>query len=87
MSNLFDDEVIEYFLNNQLQLFPEEVASSFEEAEVFLEDCLAIVLSSKEEVISYMEESMDIEGMNSDEIIAQPEVFPLPDGRYLVVEG
>ena len=41
MNSEYDNEVIECFLENQLQLFPEEVATNLEEAEVFLEDCLA----------------------------------------------
>ncbi len=37
----FDDAVLQCFLDNQGQLFPEEdVASSLEEAEAFLEESL-----------------------------------------------
>lgn len=32
----FDDAVLQCFLDNQLQLFPEKVAESLEEAEDFL---------------------------------------------------
>ena len=34
----FDDDVLECFLDNQLQLFPEKVAETLEEAENFLEE-------------------------------------------------
>ena len=30
---------------------------------------------------------MDIAGMSEEEILEASEVFPLPDGRYLIVEG
>ncbi len=46
----FDDVVLQCFLENQGQLFPEEnVASNLEEAEAFLEECLAVVVNSIEE--------------------------------------
>ena len=41
----FDDAVLKCFLENQCQLFPEEdVVSTLEEAESFLEECLACLL-------------------------------------------
>lgn len=87
MTNEFDEEVIQVFLKKQLQLFPEPVAESSEEAEFFLEDCVAVVCESKDEVLEYMEDTMDIVGMSEDEVLDSPEVFKLPHGRYLVVEG
>ena len=36
----YDDDVLECFLENQLQLFPEKVAENLEEAEEFLEECI-----------------------------------------------
>lgn len=44
----FDDAVLECFLENQLQLFPQEVAETLEEAEDFLEECMAVVVNSVE---------------------------------------
>ena len=38
----YDDAVLGCFLSNQLQLFPEKVAESIEEAENFLEECMEI---------------------------------------------
>lgn len=84
----FDDEVLECFLKNQLQLFPERVAKSLEEAEDFLEECMAVVVDSVEEVIEYFEEEgIDIEGAVGEDILEADEVFEVGDGRYLIVEG
>lgn len=84
----FDDAVLECFLEKQLQLFPEPVADSMEEAESFLEDCMAVVVDSAEEVLEYFdEEGIDMEGTDADEILEADEVFDIGDGRYLIVEG
>ena len=84
----FDDEVLECFLDNQLQLFTEKVAETLEEAEDFLVDCMAVVVDSVEEVVEFFEEEgMDTEGMSDDEILNADEVFDIGDGRYLIVEG
>ena len=48
--NEYDEEVLKFFLENQLQLFPETVADTMEEAEYFLEDCMAVVCKNKKEV-------------------------------------
>ena len=72
----YDDDVLECFLENQLQLFPEKVAENLEEAEDFLEECMAVVVDSVEEVIAYFEEEgIDIEGAMDDEILDADEVF------------
>lgn len=84
----YDDDVLECFLENQLQLFPEKVAENLEEAEDFLEECMAVVVDSVEEVIAYFEEEgIDIKGAMDDEILDADEVFDVGDGRYLIVEG
>lgn len=84
----FDDDVLECFLENQQQLFPEKVAETLEEAEDFLEDCMAVVVNSVEEVLEYFEEEgIDTEGVMDDEILEADEVFDIGDGRYLIVEG
>lgn len=83
----YDEICLDYFLKHQAQLFREEVASTQEEAEEFLEDCLAVVCGSLQEVKDYLDESgADVTGMSLKEIEEASEVFPLPDGRYLVVE-
>ena len=84
----FDDDVLECFLENQQQLFPEKAAETLEEAEDFLEDCMAVVVDSVEEVIEYFEEEgIDTEGVMDEEILDADEVFDIGDGRYLIVEG
>lgn len=85
---MFTEECINTFLENQEQLFPQAVAESYEAAEAFLEDCMAQVVDSLEEVREYLEESgADVEGMSDEELEDASEVFALPDGKYLIVEG
>ena len=85
---MFTEECINTFLENQEQLFPQAVAESYEAAEAFLEDCMAQVVDSIEEVREYLEESgADVEGMSVEELEDASEVFALPDGKYLIVEG
>lgn len=84
----FERGVTEYFLEHQLQLFPETVAETPEEAEEFLEDCMAVVCKNIKEVRAYFEdEGADIAGMSNEELQEAEEVFALPDGRYLIVEA
>lgn len=84
----FDEAVLECFLKNQTRLFPEDVASSPEEAEAFLEDCMAVVVNSAREVFDYFEEEgIDMDGTGENEILDAAEVFDIGDGRYLIVEG
>ena len=84
----YDDEVLEVFLENQGQLFPENVAETPEEAEEFLDDCMAVVCKNLREVKDYFDEAgTDISGMSDDEILEASEVFALPSGRFLIVEG
>ena len=86
--NEYSEECILTFLKNQGQLFSEPVAETEEEAEAFLEDCMAVVVNSLEEVREYFDENgMDVEGMRLGELGEASEVFPLPDGKYLIVEG
>ncbi len=85
---MFDKEVINCFLENQSQLFDEDVATTETEAQDFLEDAMAEVVDSIEEVIEYFDEmGVDTDGMSEEEVAAQAEVFALPDGRYLVVNA
>lgn len=84
---MYDKIVVETFLEKQLRLFPEKVAESYDEAAEFLEDVCAVVCKNKKEVMDYLEDGMDITGMTEDEIMSSEEVFPLKDGRFLIVEG
>lgn len=84
----YDRVVLQCFLENQGQLFTEPVAETVEEAEAFLEEVMAVVVNSAKEVWEYFDEQgIDIEGANEEEILSAEEVFELPDGRYLIVEG
>lgn len=84
----FDDAVLRCFLKNQSQLFPEDVVSNLEEAEAYLEECMAVVVDSIGEVIEYFEdEGIDIAGQDEEEILDASEVFDVGDGRYLIVAG
>ena len=83
----FDKVVLDAFLEKQNQLFDENVAETREEAEAFLEDCMAVVVNSPKEVWEYFEEvGVDMEGADEEEILAADEVFEIGDGRYLIVE-
>lgn len=85
---MFDEKVIQCFMDNQLQLYPEKIAETPEEAENFLEECMAVVVNSVEEVWEFFdEEGMDMEGAEGEEILEASEVFTVGDGRYLIVEG
>ncbi|MDO4284679.1 MAG: glyoxalase [Eubacteriales bacterium] len=84
----YDDAVLDCFLENQGQLFPDPVAETREAAEYFLEDCMAVVAESAAEVLQYFEEiGTDIEGEDEKSILEADEVFEVGDGRYLIVEG
>ena len=84
----YPQECLETFLKKQGQLFDEPVAETLEEAEEFLEDCMAVVVDSLKEVRAYLEESgMDVSGLSSQELEETPEVFALEDGTYLIVEA
>ncbi len=84
----YDEEVLEVFLEKQQQLFSENVAENFEEAEEFLSDCMAVVCKNAKEVRDYFEEAgTDISGLSNDDLLDASEVFALPSGRYLIVEG
>lgn len=85
---MYSKECVETFLKNQSQLFDEPVAGDYEEAEEFLEDCMAVEVNSLKEVKEYLEDAgADLEGMSLDELREACEVFELPSGKYLVVEA
>ena len=53
---MYTEECINTFLEKQGQLFPQPVAESFEEAEAFLEDCMAAMVDSIDEVREYLDD-------------------------------
>ena len=84
----YNEECLKTFLEKQEQLFDEPVAETLEAAEAFLEDCMAVIVDSVREVREYFEESgADVEGMSDEELEDASEVFGLPNGQYLIVEG
>ena len=84
----FETEVLQYFLDNQEQLFDEPVADTLEEADDFLDMVMAEVLEHREDVRDYLDQlGMDVQNMDDQEILSQSEVFRLPDGRFLLVQG
>ena len=86
--NEYSEECLMTFLKKQSQLFDEPVAETPEEAEAFLEDCMAVVVDSLDEVREYFEENgADVETMSQDELEEASEVFALTNGQYLIVEG
>lgn len=81
----FDRKVLNAFLENQLQLFPEKVAETPEEADEFLDEMFAVVVNNKRAVRKYFEdEGVDMQG---GDVLTASEVFAVGDGRYLIVEG
>ena len=84
----FDEAVLQCFLDNQEQLFSKTVMSTYEEAEDFLIDSMAVIVNSIAEVWEYFEEEgLDTDGMTEDDIVETPEVFNIGDGRYLIVQA
>lgn len=83
----YDQMCVETFLKNQEKLFDEPVAQTSQEARDFLEDCMAQVFPGFREMKRYFKENLDASGMSDEEIREACEVFELPDGRFLVVEG
>ena len=84
----YSDLALDTFLKNQEQLFDEPVAENREEAAEFLEECMAQVVSGIRDVRKYLDGmGMDVSDMDDRELLSQSEIFPRPDGQYLIVEG
>ena len=83
----YDEECLMYFIEHQEQLLPERMVETLEEAEEFLEDCMAVIVKNVREVRAYFEDEADISGMSNDEVLEASEVFALPGGRFLIVEA
>lgn len=84
----FDEKVLKCFLDNQEQLFPHPVANTLEEANDFLEECMAVVCDSLNDVWDFFdEEGLDLGDYDKKSIAEADEVFDIGDGRYLVVEA
>lgn len=85
---MYSTECIEVFLKDQGQLFDEVVARTADEAQDFLEECMAVEVANIKEVRKYLDEAgADVTGMTDEQLEEACEVFALPSGRYLIVEG
>lgn len=85
---MYTEESIAVFLKEQGRLYDEPVAETVEEAEEFLEDCMAVEVKNIKEVRKYLDEAgADVSGMSDEELEEACEVFALPSGGYLIVEG
>lgn len=85
---MYTKESIEVFLKGQSRLYDEPVAETPEEVEDFLEDCMAVEVKNIKEVRKYLDEAgADVSGMSDEELEDACEVFALPSGGYLIVEG
>ena len=85
---MYTEESIKVFLKEQGRLYDEPVAENEEEAEEFLEDCMAVEVKNIKEVRKYLDEAgADVSGMSDEELEEACEVFALPSGGYLIVEG
>ena len=85
---MYTKESIETFLKEQGRLYDEPVAETPEEAEEFLEDCMAVEVKNLKEVRKYLDEAgADVSGMSDEELKEACVVFALPSGGFLIVEG
>ena len=85
---MYKKEYVHTFLEKHGQQFDETVAEDYDEAEEFLEDCMAVVLDSLKDVKKYLDGmGADVEGISLKELEEESEVFKLPDGKYMIVEG
>ncbi len=83
----YSEEVLQFFLENQGQLYDEPVAETLEEAEIFLEENFAVVLDSIRECKEYLEDmGLDVVGLKDQELQEMDEVFSLPNGKFLVFD-
>ena len=85
-SNEYDEAVLKCYLKQQDRQLTAPVAEGMEEAEAFLEDCMAVVVDSKAAVMEYFEEAgIDVE--HPDQVLDEAEVFDVGVGLYLFVDG
>ena len=84
----YSEECLNTFLDLQEKLFDSPVAETLDEAEGFLEACMADVIDTIDDVRDYLEDmGMDTHGMTDEELENASEIFPLPSGKYLIVSA
>ena len=85
---MYSEEAVEVFLKDQSRLYDEPVAETPEEAQEFLEDCMAVEVENIKEVRAYLDEAgADVSGGTDGGREEAGEVFTLPSGGYLIVEA
>ena len=83
---MYTEECVNTFLKEQGRLYDEPVAESYEEAEEFLEDCMAVEVRSLREVRKYLDEAgADVSGMSDQDLEDACEVFRLPSGASAII--
>lgn len=84
----YDEECLKAFMDNQEKLIGRKEFTTLEDADEFLSDVMAVKLESVNEVREYLiDAGMDAYGLSDEELCMEAEVFKLPSGKYLVVEG
>ncbi|MBO4462210.1 MAG: glyoxalase [Lachnospiraceae bacterium] len=84
----YDEECLQAFIDNQEKLIGRKEYDTFEDADEFLDDVMAVKLDTIEEVRDYLiDAGMDAYGLSDEELCSEAEVFKLKSGKYLVVEG
>ena len=85
---MFDEKFIQIFLDQQEKLLGKKIFENQEDAEEFLEECMAQVCSTIAQVREYLDDAgMDVEGLTDEELLEAEEVFVIPGTGFLVVEG
>jgi len=85
---MYDKMVVDCFIKNQEKLIGKKIFFEEDEAREFLEDCMASICDNVKEVKEYLDDiGMDMEGMSDKDILESEEVFLLPNGKFLIVEG
>ena len=84
----YDEEYLKAFMDNQEKLIGRKEFTTLEDTDEFLSDVMAVKLESVNEVREYLiDAGMDAYGLSDEELCMEAEVFKLPSGKYLVVEG
>ena len=84
----YDEECLKTFIDKQEKLIGRKEFTSLEDADEFLTDVMAVKLDTIELVRDYLiDAGMDAYGLSDEELCEEAEVFRLPGGKYLVVEG
>ena len=66
---MYSEEAVEVFLKDQSRLYDEPVAETPEEAQEFLEDCMAVEVENIKEVRAYLDEAgADVSGMTDEDL-------------------